>query len=223
MSDKSISPGLKTALDLGPILLFFAGYILMRDRVFTIAGNEYSGFILVTACFIPLLALTTFLIWRLTGKLSKMQLVTLVLVIVFGGLTIWLNDERFFKMKPTFIYLIFGGTLLFGLLRGKSWLSFVLSDALPLSDDGWRKLTWRVAAFFLALAVLNELIWRSMSTDAWVSFKTFGLPASVFIFFMAHAGFFQTHAPEADTADGDADADSDLDSAGNGGGGGDTV
>ena len=101
MTEKTISPGLKTALDLGPVLAFFVGYLLMRDRTFTIAGTEYSGFIIVTACFIPLLALTTFLLWRLTGKVSKMQIMTLVLVVVFGGLTVWLNDERFFKMKPS--------------------------------------------------------------------------------------------------------------------------
>ena len=88
MAEKKINPGLKLALDMGPIIAFFAGYVMLKDRVFDIGGTEYSGFILITALFIPLLALTTFLLYRLTGAISKMQVMTLVLVVVFGGLTI---------------------------------------------------------------------------------------------------------------------------------------
>lgn len=194
MPEKPLSPGTKMALDLGPILAFFAGYMLLRDKSFLIAGNEYSGFIVVTAAFIPLLALTTFLIWRLTGKVSKMQLMTLVLVAVFGGLTVWLNDERFFKMKPTMIYGIFAGLLGFGLLRGQSYLQLVMEEMLPMTRTGWMILTRRVTGFFVALAILNEVIWRNFSTDAWVNFKTFGLTLGVFIFFMAQSKLFQTYA-----------------------------
>lgn len=194
--DKQVSPGLKLALDMGPILAFFVGYMLLRDRVFTIGGTEYSGFILVTACFIPLLAFTNFLLWRLTGKLSKMQVVTLILVVVFGGLTVWLNDERFFKMKPTLIYAIFAAILGFGLLRGRSYLQLVMEEVLPMEREGWMILTRRVTAFFIGLAVLNEIVWRTMSTDAWVNFKTFGLTIGVFAFFMAQSRLFQKYGIE---------------------------
>ena len=200
MAEKTLSPGMKLALDIGPILAFFTGYVLLRDKTFTIAGTEYTGFIVVTAAFIPLLALTTFLVWRLTGKLSKMQVMTLVLVVIFGGLTVWLNDERFFKMKPTMIYGIFAGILGIGLLRGQSYLQLVMEEVLPMTRTGWMILTRRVAGFFVALAILNEIIWRNFSTDAWVNFKTFGLTIGVFLFFMAQSKLFQTYArnPEGD-------------------------
>lgn len=196
MAERKISAGVKMALEMGPILAFFVGYILLRDRVFTIGGTEYTGFILVTACFIPLLALTTFILWRLTGTLSKMQIVTLVLVVVFGGLTVWLNDERFFKMKPTIIYALFAAVLGFGLLRGKSYMQLVMSEVLPMRPEGWMILTRRVTVFFVLLAILNEVIWRSMSTAAWVNFKTFGLTIGLFAFFMAQGKLFQTYGIE---------------------------
>ena len=107
MAEKKINPMLKAVLEFGPILLFFVGYLRLRDQVLTIGGTDYDGFIVVTAAFVPLIALTTFILWRLTGHLSKMQIATVVLVIIFGGLSVWLNDDRFFKMKPTMIYLLF--------------------------------------------------------------------------------------------------------------------
>jgi intracellular septation protein len=192
--EKRLHGGLKLALDLGPILAFFVGYLLLRDRSVSIAGTEYSGFIVVTALFIPLLAFTTWLLKRLTGKVSRMQIMTLVLVVVFGGLTIWLNDERFFKMKPTMIYALFAGLLAFGLLRGQSYMQMVMDEVLPMAQEGWMILTRRVTAFFAGLAVLNEVVWRTMSTDAWVNFKTFGLTIAVFAFFMAQSKLFQTYS-----------------------------
>jgi intracellular septation protein len=196
MAGKTINPMLKSALEFGPIILFFIGYLRLRDQVFTFGGTEYEGFIVVTAAFVPLLALTTFILWRLTGHLSKMQLATVVLVAVFGGLSVWLNDDRFFKMKPTMIYLLFGGILGVGLLQGKSYLKFVMEEALPLQDEGWMILTRRLTAFFIGLALLNEVVWRTQSTDTWVYFKTFGLTAAVFLFFMTQAGVFTKYAIE---------------------------
>ncbi len=198
MSEKKINPVTKAVLDLGPVALFFVGYLALRERSFTIGGSEYSGFIVVTALFVPMFAFTTWLLWRLTGKLAKMQIVTLVLVVLFGGMTVWFNDERFFKMKPTIIYLLFGGVLLTGLLRGRSYLQFVMEEVMPLRDEGWMKLTRRVTAFFFALAFLNEVIWRTMSTDAWVQFKTFGLTAAIFLFFMSQGRLFSEYAVEGD-------------------------
>ncbi|MDR9484570.1 MAG: inner membrane-spanning protein YciB [Sediminimonas sp.] len=193
MSRDKINPMLKTGLELGPIVVFFVAYVLLKDNVYSIGGRTYDGFILVTAGFIPLLTLTTAALWRLTGKLSKMQLVTLVLVIVFGGLSVWLNDDRFFKMKPTMIYLIFGGILGAGLLRGRSYLQSVMDEVMPLQREGWMILTRRLMIFFFALAIANEAVWRLMSTEAWVYFKTFGLSAAVFGFFITQGRVFSDY------------------------------
>jgi len=189
---------LKTVLELGPIAAFFVAYLLLRDRTYMVAGTEYSGFVLITAGFVPLLALCTFLLWQLTGELSKMQIVTLVLVVVFGALTVWFNDERFFKMKPTLIYLIFGAILGVGLVRGKSYLRSVMGDAIPLDGTGWMILTRRFCALFFGLALLNEVVWRTMSTDAWVNFKTFGLTAAIFVFFILQGRLFREHGTGSD-------------------------
>lgn len=201
MSDKIIKPGVKAALEYGPLLAFFIGYILLKDRTFLVAGQEYGGFIAVTAMFIPLLALATFIQWRLSGTIAKMQIITLVLVVLFGGLSIWLNDERFFKMKPTMIYLIFAALLGFGLLRGHSYLEMVIGEAMPLKPEGWMILTRRLLLFFLALAVLNEVVWRMFSTSAWVTFKTFGLTLGTFAFFMSQVGLFSKYAIEESEED----------------------
>ena len=194
MAEKPIAPGMKFALEFGPIIAFFVLYLWLRDETFLVGGVEYSGFIAVTAAFVPLLALSTYILYRLTGKLARMQIVTLVLVVVFGGLTIWFNDERFFKMKPTMIYLLFGGVLGFGLLRGTSYLRFAIEELMPLQDEGWMKLTRRITFFFFALAAANEFVWRTMSTDAWVNFKTFGLPVAIFAFFMTQGRLFSDYA-----------------------------
>lgn len=193
---KDPNPMTKTALELGPVLLFFAGYLLLRDHSFEIGGRAYSGFIVVTALFIPLMAAATWALRRLTGRLSRMQLVTFVLVVVFGGLTVWFNDERFFKMKPTIIYLLFAGILGAGLLRGQSYLQLVMEEVVPLRAEGWMKLTRRFALFFLGLALANELVWRTMSTDAWVNFKTFGLPLAMFGFFISQGRLLARYAPQ---------------------------
>jgi intracellular septation protein len=133
------------------------------------------------------------MLWILSGKIAKMQIVTAILVVIFGGLTIWFNDDSFFKMKPTIVYLLFGGILSFGLLRKKSYLEYVMEDMLPLESTGWMILTKRVAIFFLSLALLNELIWRNMSTDSWVNFKIFGLTGALFIFFIAQNSLIQKY------------------------------
>lgn len=193
MAEKKINPIFKMALELGPIILFFVGFSRMKDQTFHILGKDYSGFIVMTAVFIVMIVMTTGLLWALTGKLSRMQLMTLVLVIVMGGLSVWLNDERLIKMKPTLLYLAFGGILGFGLLRGQSYLSSVMEEALPMQPEGWMILTRRLTGFFFALAVANEAVWRLMSTEAWVNFKTFGLTAAMFAFFMAQGRLLERY------------------------------
>jgi intracellular septation protein len=198
MAEKNVKPWVKTALEMGPVILFFVFYTKIKDREFTILGETYEGFIVATALFIPVLLMATAALYFLTGKLSKMQIFTAVLVIVFGGLGIWLNDERFFKMKPTMIYLLFGGILGYGLLKGQSYLKTVMDGAMPLSDIGWMIMTKRFTAFFFGLAIANEVIWRSMSTDMWVNFKTFGLPIAMFVFIMFQTGLMSKYSSEAD-------------------------
>ncbi len=196
MAGRKINPWLKMALDLGPVIAFFIAFVRLKNETILIGGTEYHGFILATAIFVPLMVISTLILWRLTGRLSAMQIMTLVLVIVFGGLSLWFNDERFFKMKPTMIYLLFAGILGWGYLRGKSYLALAIDEVLPLRDEGWMLMTRRLAFFFLGLAIANEAIWRTMSDQAWVNFKTFGLPAAIFLFFMMQGGLFKKYAVE---------------------------
>ena len=196
MESKKINPILKIILELGPIIIFFVGYGKIKDQLFAFGGQEYEGFIVATALFIPLILMTTGILWILTGKLSKMQLVTALLVVVFGGLGIWFNDERFFKMKPTILYLAFSVILYAGLMRKKSFLAVVMDEVMPLKDEGWMILTRRLALFFLLLALSNELVWRFMSTDTWVSFKTFVLPLLLFGFFISQSAMLSRYSVE---------------------------
>jgi len=198
MSDKTIQPWVKTTLEMGPVILFFIFYSKLKNNEYVLLGETYEGFIVATALFIPVLLIATAILYFLTGKLSKMQVFTAVLVVVFGGLGIWFNDEKFFKMKPTMIYLLFGGILGFGLFKGQSYLQVVMDGALPMSRDGWMILTKRFMYFFFGLALANEIIWRSLSTDIWVNFKTFGLPLAMFVFFITQAKVIYKYSTEND-------------------------
>ena len=196
---REINPLMKTGLELGPVIAFFIAYLMFKDDTFMVAGREYSGFIFVTAGFVPLIILTTGIGWKLTGHISKMQIMTLVLVIVFGGLTVWLNDPKFLKIKPTIFFSLMGGILGVGLWRGQSYLRYVMEGMMPLQDKGWMILTRRLMWFLFATALANELIWRFMSETTWVYFKTFGDTAAMFVFFMSQAKLFTEYAVEEDT------------------------
>ncbi len=180
--ERKINPVVKQVLELGPPIAFFLIYLRLRDQVFEFAGTEYSGFIVATLVFVPILLVAMGILWALTGKLSRMQIFTAFMVIFFGGLTAWFNDERFFKMKTTLVYGLFAVLLGIGLLRGQSWLALVLNDMMPMRDEGWMLLTRRLCAAFAALAIGNEIVWRTMSTDAWVKIETFAFPALLMAF-----------------------------------------
>ncbi|WP_116131572.1 inner membrane-spanning protein YciB [Tropicimonas sp. IMCC34043] len=182
MQEKTVNPILRQALELGPPLAFFVAYLWMRDSTFHIMGRDYDGFIVAAAAFVPILLVAMAVLWKLTGQLSRLQAMTAVLVIVFGGLTVWFNDETFFKMKTTIVYGIFAIMLGIGLLQGKSYLAWVLGDFLPMAQEGWMKLTRRLALGFAVLAIANEVVWRTMSTDAWVKIETFGFPIALMVF-----------------------------------------
>ena len=201
MDEKSLNPALKQALELGPPILFFAAYLWMRDQKYMIAGTEYDGFIVAAAVFVPILLASIAVLWKLTGKLSRMQVFTAVLVVFFGGLTVWFNDERFFKIKTTIVYGLFAGLLGIGLAQGRSYLAWVMADFLPMTDEGWMKLTWRLAGFFAALAVANEVVWRTMSTDAWVKIETFGFPVLMFLFMWSQIMSLQKYFIEEEGGD----------------------
>ncbi|MEM1431656.1 MAG: inner membrane-spanning protein YciB [Pseudomonadota bacterium] len=179
--ERRVNPVLRQVLELGPPLGFFVAYLYLRDETFTIGGVDYDGFIIAAAGFVPVLLVTMAILWKLTGKLSRLQAVTAFLVVVFGGLTVWFNDETFFKMKTTIVYGLFAALLGIGLLRGQSWLAWVLGDFMPMAHEGWMKLTRRLAFGFAVLAVANEFVWRTMSTDAWVKIETFGFPIALFL------------------------------------------
>ena len=182
MAERPLNPLLKQALELGPPLLFFVAYLRVRDETYLIGGTEYSGFIVAAAAFVPILLASIAALWWLSGRISRMQVFTAILVIVFGGLTVWFNDERFFKMKTSIVYAIFAGLLGIGLLRGQSWLALLMADYVPMRREGWMILTRRLAAVFAAMALANEIVWRTMSTDVWVKFETFGLPIALMAF-----------------------------------------
>ena len=166
---KQLNPILKPVLDIGPLVLFFA-------------ANGKFGIYVATGAFMAAVLIALIVSYSMTRHLALMPLVTAVIVLVFGGLTLVLHDELFIKLKPTIIYVLFGGTLVGGLLFGKPLLGMMFDSVFHLREEGWRKLTWRWALFFFALAVLNEIIWRTQTTDFWVSFKLFGVVPLTFLF-----------------------------------------
>lgn len=179
---KSMNPILKQVLEFGPTVLFFLLYLRIKDDSFTIAGRDYSGFIVATVILIPVLLICIAILWRLTGRLSRMQIFTGIMVVVFGGLTAIFNDARFFKMKTTIVYGLFAALLGAGLLRGQSWLEWVMGEILPMEREGWMKLTRRLCLMFAGLALANEIIWRTMSETTWVTLETFAFPVALFLF-----------------------------------------
>jgi intracellular septation protein len=186
MAVRKINPILKQVLELGPTVVFFLIYMWIKDESFTLGGTEYSGFIVAALILIPLLLVATLALWLLTGSISRMQIFVGVMVVFFGGLTAWFNDATFFKMKTTFVYGTFALILGAGLLRGKSLLQWVMAEALAMKPEGWMILTRRLALMFAALAVANEVIWRTQSEATWVVLETFAMPAALFLFLMAN-------------------------------------
>lgn len=182
MSEKAINPVLKQVLELGPTVAFFLIYLRIRDQVFTFGGTEYTGFIVAALIFIPILLAAMAALWALTGKLSRMQVFTAFMVIFFGGLTAYFNDERFFKMKTTIVYGVMASILGVGLLRGQSYLQYVMEEFLPMEREGWMIFTRRLCLMFAALGIANEVIWRTQSTDLWVKLETFAFPVVLMVF-----------------------------------------
>jgi intracellular septation protein len=164
-----VNPLLKLSLELGPLVLFFV-------------ANARWGIFTATAVFMVAVVAALVASYTLLHRVPIMTVVSAVVVLVFGGLTLLLQNDVFIKLKPTIIYLLFFAVLLGGLAAGKPLLAMVFDSVFDLTPEGWRKLTWRWALFFLALAVLNEIVWRTQTTDVWLSFKLFGVVPLTFLF-----------------------------------------
>jgi intracellular septation protein len=171
---------LKLAVEVGPLVVFF----LVNAR----AGIFWGTGVFMGATVASLIASRI-----LFGRIPVMPLVTGVCVMVFGGLTLWLQDDHFIKIKPTIVNALFAGALFIGLLAGQSLLRVVFGEVFRLTDEGWRKLTLRWAFFFMFLAVLNEIMWRSFSTDTWVSFKVFAVMPLTMAFAVAQVGLLRQY------------------------------
>jgi intracellular septation protein len=172
----------RLALDLGPLVLFFATF-------------QYAGIFAATGIFMVAVLTSLALGWHLEKKLSPIPLVTAILVVIFGGLTLYLHNDTFIKVKLTVLYVIFGTTLLVGLRFNRIFIKYVFAEAFDLTEKGWRGLTWRWGIFFLSLAALNEAVWRNTSTATWVSFKVWGIMSLIFLFALAQTPFlFKHHA-----------------------------
>lgn len=199
MAGKQINPILKQVLELGPTLVFFLIYLRIKKNTYTFGGTDYSGFIVATLVFVPILLVSMAVLWKLSGKLSRMQVFTAFMVIFFGGLTAYFNDERFFKMKTSIVYGVFAAILGIGLLRGQSYLRYIMEDFLPMEKEGWMILTRRLVAMFGAMALANEYIWRTQTTELWVKLETFAFPVVLFLFLWSQIVLLQKYLiePEA--------------------------
>jgi intracellular septation protein len=165
----AIHPLLKIVLELGPLIVFFI-------------ANTRWGIFAGTGAFMAAMIVALAASYALTRRLPLMALISTAVVVVFGGLTLLLHDALFIKLKPTIIYVLFGAILLGGLAAGKPLLAVVFDQMFHLTEEGWRKLTLRWALFFFALAIANEIVWRTQSTDFWVAFKVFGVMPLTFVF-----------------------------------------
>lgn len=181
---RQLNPLLKLALEVGPLVVFFL-------------ANAQQGIFFATAAFMVAMAASVAVTFALVRHVPALPLATGVFVLVFGGLTLWLNDETFIKLKPTIVNALFAAILAGGMLFGRPLLRPLLDTVLPLDHQGWRSLTWRWAGFFLFLAVANELVWRNFDTDTWVNFKVFGIMPLTLAFSLAQVPLIRRHSTEA--------------------------
>ncbi len=173
---------IKLVVELGPLIVFF----IVNSRFGIFAG---------TGAFMVATVIALGASRALLGRIATMPLVTGVFVLVFGGLTLWLQDDHFIKIKPTIVNGLFAAILIAGLVSGRLFLKIVFGDVMRLSEEGWRILTLRWALFFVFLAILNEVIWRFFSTDTWVAFKVFGIMPITFVFALAQIGLLKKYEP----------------------------
>ena len=195
---ESVNPLLKLVLELGPLMVFFfanarGAWLVQKFPVLA----ELGGPIFVaTGLFMAATAIALIASWLLTRTLPIMPMVSGVVVFIFGALTLYLQDDIFIKMKPTIVNTLFGGVLLGGLYFGRSLLGYVFDSAFSLDAEGWKKLTFRWGLFFLFLALVNEVVWRNFSTDAWVTFKVWGIMPITLLFTFSQMPLILRHSLE---------------------------
>ena len=190
-------PFSKLILEMGPLIIFFVCYYnapIPENLKNDLEEANLFKIIFATKIFVPAILVALFIGWFQTKKIAKMPLITAILVVVFGGLTIWLNNPIFIKMKPTLIYLIFSAILGYGLLKKKIYLKILMGPAIPMNEEGWLILSKRFVGFFVLLAFTNEIIWRFFSQDFWVNFKTFGLPILLIFFMVLQFNLFNKYS-----------------------------
>jgi intracellular septation protein len=178
----------KLLIEMGPLVAFFI-------------ANWKAGIFWGTGIFMAATAAALTASWVLTRKIAMVPLVSAVFVALFGALTLWLHSELFIKVKVTLINALFGAVLLGGVAMGRSYIKLIMGEAVKLTEEAWRTLSIRWGVFFLAMAVLNEVVWRNFSTDAWVNFKVFGLLPITLAFAFANAPYMTKHMIEDDKAD----------------------
>jgi intracellular septation protein len=187
---RELAPLAKLALEMGPLVIFFL-VNSYGDRWFGVAPDR--RLFLATGIFVVAVLASLAVTWTLIRKLPVMPLVSAVVVTVFGGLTLILHDDLFIKLKPTIVNTMFGAVLVWAGLTGRNVLKLVLDSVFTLTDEGWRLLTWRWAFFFFVLAALNEIVWRTQTTDFWVAFKVWGIMPLTMIFAMAQMPLIMRH------------------------------
>ncbi|MDD9908367.1 MAG: septation protein A [Ahrensia sp.] len=193
---EKVSPGLKLLLELGPVALFVLAYNFGDQLVpvLGLTGVLEKPIFLATAVLMVATPISIAISWMMTRTLPAMPMVTLVIVSIFGGLTIYLENDTFIKMKPTIVNTLFGLALFAGLAMGKSFLKTLMDAAFDLTDEGWRILTFRWALFFFFLAIVNEVVWRSFSEGFWVGFKFWGMTGLTMIFILSQTPLLQRHS-----------------------------
>jgi len=186
------APGFRMLVDFGPLAVFFLVNTLM-------GGPQLARVLVATAAFmVAIFAAMALSLWK-TRHISPMLWITGVLVLVFGGLTLWFHDETFIKVKPTIVYAMFAIVLIYGLITGKPLLQTLLESAYPgLSERGWRLLTVNWACFFVAMAILNEIVWRTQSWDFWVAFKLWGVVPMTMVFALLNIPMLMRHGLKLD-------------------------
>ena len=187
---KALNPIVKLLIELGPLALFFAVY--SKLGIFAATGVLMAGVVV-----------TLGVSYAMLKRIPVMPLVTAVIVLIFGSLTLFFHDETLIKIKPTALYLLFAAALFAGLALKKPMLKILFDGALHVTEEGWRKLAWRWAVFFIALAVLNEIVWRTQTTDLWVKFKTFGFLPLTLLFALAQAPLIMRYEAKGDARDND--------------------
>lgn len=200
---KEVSPLLKLALELGPLLVFFFANSRGEWLAQTFPPLAAMGepIFIATGLFMAATAISLSVSWVMTRTLPIMPLVSGVIVFVFGALTLLLQNETFIKMKPTIVNTLFGVVLLGGLFFGRALLGYVFGAAFKLDAEGWRKLTFRWGLFFLFLALANEVVWRNFSTDFWVAFKVWGIMPITLVFTFSQMPLIMRHSLEEKPAE----------------------